>query len=338
MPDAETIRTDAALARPIVLDEPGQSGATIFELVSSALVDLPYGGGVVERVTVDALTLDLDEWVGVPVVFDDGETHDAEVIERDPTIQGERSIGVVTAARFDAATGERIMRISVPRKAHAAKVRQTHHAVSEAYRRHVRPPTAGERAQGVSDVQTRRFPTSLALIDYRRGGRAGPRARVRTDGADMPEAEAGSLDELLAFLKPYTSKEAKMLVKAWLGDEVAPDPKPEEPVMDAGKPEEMAALKTDAAAQRARADAAEARLLKLDAAELAADLKRAGITCDGFDAAAPTAESVAKARAARDAAALAMLRTDRASGERYTQPTNPGNSGTTVHVLPPSFS
>lgn len=331
------LRTDAALARPIVFDGPGESGITIMELVSSIITDLPYDGGKErERVTADALTLDLDEWIGLPVVFDDSGAHDAENIERDPKIQGESQIATVIGARFDAESGERIMRISVPRQGDAAKIRKTHNAVSEAYGREARLPTDAERRDRVTAVQTRRYPKSLALIDYRRGGRAGPRARVRTDGADMPDAEAGSLDALMEFLKGYTSKEAKMLVKAWLGDEVAPEPKPEEPVMDAVKPEEMAAIKADAAAQKLRADAAEARLLKIEAAEVAADLGRLDLKCDGFDAVAPTLESVAKASVLVTSTLRARLRTDAAdySGPHGERPATRVQKGDNTTVKP----
>lgn len=312
--DATPIRTDAALARPLVFDGPGEHGGAVFELVSSITTDLRYRDGV-ERVTLDTLSHDLDEWVGRPVVFDDGEAHDENAIEADPSIQGDRAAGTVLSARIDMAAGERIMRIAVPRAADADKARRTHYAVSEAYRASTRPATPAERAQGVDRVQTRRYPLSLALIDYRRGGRAGPRARVRTDGADTM---AFSLDEFRAVLDgvPDDDDAAKAMLMgkvAKMGGAAAAEPAaaPEaEMEMDACGPEELMKLKTDAAAQKLRADAAEARLLVIEAAEVAADLRRAKVTCDGFDPAAPTTESMAKARAARDAAALALLRTD----------------------------
>ena len=313
--DATPIRTDAALARPLVFDGPGEHGGAVFELVSSITTDLRYRDGV-ERVPIAALSHDLDEWVGRPVVFDDGEAHDTDAIEADPSIQGDRAAGTVLSARLDMAAGERIMRIAVPRAADAAKARRTHYAVSEAYRAATRPATPAERAQGVDRVQTRRYPLSLALIDYRRGGRAGPRARVRTDGADTM---AFSLDEFRAVLDgvPDDDEAAKAMLMgkvAKMGGAAMEVEAPAEPAMDAAnpavKPEELMAMKADAAAQKLRADAAEARLLVIEAGEVAADLKRAKVTCDGFDPAAPTTESMAKARAYRDAAALALLRTD----------------------------
>ena len=114
---------------------------------------------------------------------------------------------------------------------------------------------------------------------------------------------------------PMTPDEIKALAEA-LGPMLMAAMKPaaEEPtgeIAPAVDVAEMEKVKADRDAQRARADAAEARLLKADAAEIAADLTRLRVTCDGFDAAAPTAESVAKARAMRDAAALAHIRADR---------------------------
>lgn len=308
----DPLRTDAALSRPIVFDGPGEHGGAVFDLVSSIVTDLPYGDGV-ERVSVDALTLDLDEWVGRPVVIDDGQTHDGTTIEATPEIQAERNIGIVSSARFDAEAGERIMRIAVPKARDAERIRRDYNAVSEAYRSTTRPATAAERAQGVDRVQVRRSPLSLALIHRNRGGRAGPRARVRTDGADTM---AFSLDDFRAVLDgvPDDDDAAKAMLMAKvakMGGKPAEEPSAEiEPVMDGMKPEELAAIKADAAAQKLRADAAERRLLVIDAAEVAADLKLLNVTCDGFDANAPTVESVAKARTARDAAALARIRTD----------------------------
>jgi hypothetical protein len=149
----------------------------------------------------------------------------------------------------------------------------------------------------------------------------------------MPDAAPGSLDALMEFLAGYKdSAEAKMLVQAWIGAPAVEEASAEiEPVMDACGPD-LEMVKADAAAQKLRADAAEARLLVIDAREIAADLKRANVTCDGFDADKPTIESVGKARAARDAAALAALRTDRAETSRYIAPTNPGSDGSTVRV------
>lgn len=308
----DMIRTDAALSRPIVFDGPGEHGGAVFDLVSSVVTDLSYTDGV-ERVSPDALTADLDEWVGRPVVFDDGQTHDGATLEAQPEIQAERNVGTVVSARFDPATGERTMRIAVPKARDAERIRRDYNAVSEAYRATTRPADATERAQGVDRVQVRRAPLSLALIHRNRGGRAGPRARVRTDGADTM---AFSLDELRVTLDgiPDDDDAAKAMLAgkvAKMGGKPAEEPSAEiEPVMDAAKPEEMAALKADVAAQKMRADAAEARLLVIEAAEVASDLKLLNITCDGFDATKPTADSVGKARAARDAAALARIRTD----------------------------
>ncbi len=294
--DRHDLRLDDALARPVRMVGPGEHGGAILEAVTAVLTDLPYPSGL-ERVAPEALSTRLDEWVGRPVVLQ-GPAHTARALAADPTIQGREAIGIITGARYDAAAGERIMTFSVPDPANVEKIATRYPATSEAYRATTREPTAEERAAGVVAVQVDRLPLSLALVDR---GRAGPRARVRTDGADdMPTMTPDEIKALAEALVPMLMAAMKPASEEPTG-EIAP----------AADMAEMEKVKADRDAQRARADAAEARLLKTDAAEIAADLARLRVTCDGFDAAAPTAESVAKARAMRDAAALAHIRADR---------------------------
>lgn len=339
------IRADDALARPVRMVGPGEHGGAIYDVVTAILTDLSYRHGV-ERVAPSALSDGLEAWVGRPVVFQ-GAEHDAGAIERDPTIQGRKAVGTVISARYDAAAGERIMQVAVPDAADCARIDSGEYAAaSEAYDPTLRDPTPDERAAGVSAVQIARRPLSLALVDR---GRAGPRARVRTDlqendmiRTDAEDPKPGSLDALMAFLAAYKDNaEAKMLVKGWLGGESA---EPAEPVMDADPAVPMVP-KSEADAQKMRADAAEAELktlraakLRTDAAEIAADIRRAGIAVDGFDPANPTAESVTKAREAVVAAALSRLRTDSIDpsapqgGRPDPRPSKGDSKPTTVHA------
>ena len=207
------------------------------------------------------------------------------------------------------------MKIAVNRAADADKVRRTHYATSEAYRSSPRPPTAAERADGVTAAQVRRYPLSLALIHHRRGGRAGPRARVRTDGAIMPDAAPGSLDALMEFLKSYADNaEAKMLVQGWLGKPAEPPEMEMDSAEKMAMDKEIADLKADRDAQKVRADKAEAEIAKVradaEAAALRADaaatdeaLRGLGLTIEGWDPSTADRAAIVRADAAiRDGA------------------------------------
>jgi len=258
---ADPIRCDDALARPVRMVGPGESGGVIYEVVTAILTDLPYRHGI-ERVAPSALADDLDAWVGRPVVFA-GAEHDAATLDRDPTIQGREARGTVLSARYDAEAGERIMRTVIHDPADCALVDAGRFAAaSEAYDPTLREPTEEERAAGVTAVQIARRPSSLAFVP---AGRAGPRARVRTDLHDpgdpmRTDAAAFSLDGLQVILDtiPTDNAAALALLKAAvvrLGGEA------EEPTAP------VATVSTDAmvpaaqlAAEKARADGLQARL------------------------------------------------------------------------------
>ena len=123
---------------------------------------------------------------------------------------------------------------------------------------------------------------------------------------DVAELIAALAPELVAQLIAATKTEMEPLIDGCLAkrmDAPAAPPKPDE-AMGA----ELVAAKADAAAQRARADAAESRLLDLDRARVRADGEIVGLRFTDADLSDRAAIAAADQRIA--AAALAKARAD----------------------------
>ena len=300
-------RADVDLAAPILLSErgPGASESMIFTGIASAADVLRYSDGT-DEVTDEARADTAAQLRGVPIVSPEDHqgwleatsagkpytlTPLGTVIEADQDESG--------AVRFSAAVhgADPIQKIRSKRWP----------AVSVGY---VAKYGASNRADR---AQQRRCVNHLALVPRGRD----PLALVRADGADSmdfasmtPEQFVKMLvDGLVPALVAATKTEMEPLIDGCLAkrmdaakDAVA-EIKPDE-AMGAMKAE-MDAAKADAAAQKSRADAAEAELAIFRAAKVRADadnldrvIKRDGIQIEGWNAATATAADISKAERA----------------------------------------
>ena len=297
-------RADVDLAAPILLSErgPGASESMIFTGIASAADVLRYSDGT-DEVTDEARADTAAQLRGVPIVSPEDHqgwleatsagkpytlTPLGTVIEADQDESG--------AVRFSAAVhgADPIQKIRSKRWP----------AVSVGY---VAKYGASNRADR---AQQRRYVNHLALVPRGRD----PLALVRADGADsmptlaeMDAAEA--IKMIVEALMAATKTEMEPLIDGCLAkrmDAAKPaiaEIKPDE-AMGAMKAE-MDAAKADAAAQKSRADAAEAELATFRQAKVRADadnldrvIKRDGIQIEGWNAATATAADISKAERA----------------------------------------
>lgn len=300
-------RADLDLHAPIPLSERGvgASDSVIWSGVASAADVLHYADGD-DEVTPEARRDTAEQLRGVPIVS--AEDHqrwlEAQTAGRDYTLT---PLGTVLDSALDD-EGRVVFSASVHDRRANADMRTRTPAVSVGYIARYGRSSRADRAQ------TGRTVNHLALVPRGRD----PQARIRADGAEMPTlAELPAEDAvkmIVEALLAATKTEMEPLIDGLLAKRMDAL-KPPEPDPAAVSAEEMAAMKAeseaakaDAAAQKTRADAAEARLLDQERARVRADGAVVGITFADADLA--DAASVGKASERVAAAALAKVRAD----------------------------
>lgn len=299
-----TARADLDLHPPIMLSERGAGAAdsVIWSGVASAADVLHYEDGD-DEVTDDARRDTAEQLRGVPIVSAEDHQRWLEAASR-----GERidltPLGTVIESAVDE-DGRAVFSAAIHDRRANADIRSGRMpAVSVGY------VARYGRSRRADRAQVGRVVNHLALVPRGRD----PHARIRADGEPMPKIAEMDAAELVAALAPElvaqliaaTKTEMEPLIDGCLAkrmDAPAAPPKPDE---DMGA--ELAAAKADAAAQRARADAAESRLLDLDRARVRADGEIVGLRFTDADLSDRAAIAAADQRIA--AAALAKARAD----------------------------
>lgn len=302
-------RADLDLHAPIPLSERGvgASDSVIWSGVASAADVLHYADGD-DEVTPEARRDTAEQLRGVPIVS--AEDHqrwlEAQTAGRDYTLT---PLGTVLDSALDD-EGRVVFSASVHDRRANADMRTRTPAVSVGYIARYGRSSRADRAQ------TGRTVNHLALVPRGRD----PQARIRADGVSMPTlAELPAEDAvkmIVAALIAATKTEMEPLIDGLLAKrmDAAADPAPPSDSA-AVSAEDMAkmkmeseAAKADAAAQKSRADAAEARLLDHERARVRADAAVVGLTFT--DADLKDAVSVRAATEKVNAAALAKVRAD----------------------------
>lgn len=299
-----TARADLDLHPPIMLSERGAGAAdsVIWSGVASAADVLHYEDGD-DEVTDEARRDTAEQLRGVPIVS--AEDHQRWL---DAASRGEQidltPLGTVIESAVDE-DGRAVFSAAIHDRRANADIRSGRMpAVSVGY------VARYGRSRRADRAQVGRVVNHLALVPRGRD----PHARIRADGEPMPKIAEMDVAELIAALAPElvaqliaaTKTEMEPLIDGCLAkrmDAPAAPPKPDE-AMGA----ELVAAKADAAAQRARADAAESRLLDLDRARVRADGEIVGLRFTDADLSDRAAIDAADQRIA--AAALAKARAD----------------------------